>query len=195
MLPEVFLYKLTSFNSSITAIRKILLLANREGLAIFIYFLFISDWAVSQIKWASNDSEPGGNTNPEVKLLQTVFIGMPHPGHKSQVHTDWVDYPQVGHLHRSVDSFQLMTRMVHICQWQSTALWGELGRTAGKNRSRRSCIFSSLLAMCCWWACLGFALIRLAFQQLLPSATESVDSVMCQSYGDQTRCNPSAELQ
>jgi len=56
---------------------------------------------------------PGGNTNPEVKLRPSVFLGIPHLAHKSQAHTGLVDYPQVEHLHRSVDSFQLVTRIVN----------------------------------------------------------------------------------
>lgn len=57
-------------------------------------------------------SVPGGNTNPEVKLLQKVLLGIPHLTHKSQVHTGVVDYPQAGHLYWSVGSFQLMVRIV-----------------------------------------------------------------------------------
>lgn len=59
-------------------------------------------------------SMPSGNTNPEVKLLQSVFLGILHLVHKSQVHTGLVNYPQAGHLHRSVDSFQLMARIVNM---------------------------------------------------------------------------------
>lgn len=35
-------------------------------------------------------SMPGANTNPEVKFLQSVFLGIPHLAHKSQVHTGLV---------------------------------------------------------------------------------------------------------
>lgn len=56
---------------------------------------------------------PGGNTNPEVKFPQSVFLGIPHLAHKSQVQRGLVDFPQAGHLYKSVGSFLLMTRIVN----------------------------------------------------------------------------------
>lgn len=71
-----------------------------------------------------------------------------------------------GHLPRSADSFQVMTRVIYICQCQSMVSWAEMEkRTAGgycnTDQAEATC-FSSQLALR-WWVCLGFALSSLAF--------------------------------
>lgn len=55
-LPEVFLCELTSFSSSTTAIRKILLLANRgwltESCLLFLVTTLLSEWVLSRLNQA-----------------------------------------------------------------------------------------------------------------------------------------------
>lgn len=148
-MPEVFLCELTSFSSSTTAIRKILLFANRGWLTesglFFLVTTLLSESCQDSTRPATAlgiPSMPGGNAKRQssYKVFFLEFLTF----------LSRVKCTQAGCLHMSVDP-----QPMHMYDTHSSVRWH--GKDAAGGTAAQV-----LPALCGVWACLGSALNWLA---------------------------------